>query len=278
MLSGCVPHTPIPTPEERIKQISSVISKARWREQSLHTTYFTLKTYRSPSSKKATLITIYIEGDGLAWLSEDRPSENPTPRVPTGLFMALHNSKDHPVAYIARPCQFVVEEEWRGCQQAYWTHLRFSPEVIDSMNQAVEQLKKSYQAQQIRLIGYSGGGAVATLISAMRTDVVHLITVAAPLDSDYWVRQEHLTPLAGSLNPAAAWKQLISIPQTHWVGGKDNVVSKEVALAFTQRFPATQKPTVIEVSNFDHACCWTDLDVTRQTTASVLAHSGASAQ
>ncbi len=237
-------------------QAASLAKKAGWHEHKLHTTLFTLKTYGSPAPKKTNRLTIYIEGDGLGWLSETMPSSNPTPLVPTGLQMAIHDQKNNPIVYLARPCQFVLEEEWAGCRQAYWTHLRFSSEVVNAMNQAVEQLKKEYHAKQIVLIGYSGGGTIAALISARRSDVIELVTVAAILDTDFWVRQQSLTPLHGSLNPADEWENLVSIPQTHWVGGKDTIAPKNVAFAFAERFPATKKPTIKVMPNFDHACCW----------------------
>jgi pimeloyl-ACP methyl ester carboxylesterase len=120
----------------------------------------------------------------------------------------------------------------------------------------VDYLKNFYHAKNIILIGYSGGGTVAALVAAKRTDVIRLITVAAILDVKQWVRQKSLTPLYGSLNPADEWNKLASIPQTHWVGAKDRVVPKEVAFAFAQHFPKTQKPEIISVPDFDHACCW----------------------
>ncbi len=255
-LPGCLSSTQIPSPELRALQAAQLTKKAGWKEHTIHTPLFTLKAYGSAAFSKTKILTIYIEGDGLAWLSEDSPSTNPTPMVPTGLNMAIYDQKNRPIAYLARPCQFVFKEAWKKCRQDYWTNLRFSPKVIHAMDQAVEYLKQYYHAQQIVLIGYSGGGTIATLLAAKRQDVIQLITVAAILDIDLWVKQENLTPLYGSLNPADAWKKLISIPQTHWVGGKDTVVSKEVALAFAERFPAAKKPKINVVPGFNHTCCW----------------------
>lgn len=254
-LSGCGLHSVI-SPEERTLHAAALTKKAGWQEHTIHTPLFALKNYRSAAPKKVNRLTIYIEGDGLAWLSGEMPSANPTPIMPTGLKMALHDKKHHPIVYLARPCQFVSKQQWGGCRAAYWTHLRFSPKVINAMNQAVEQLKNEYHAKHIVLIGYSGGGTIAALIAARRTDVIQLITVAAILDTDFWVRQQGLTPLNGSLNPADAWKNLLSVPQTHWVGGKDTVAPKDVVFAFTKRFPATKKPTIKEILAFDHTCCW----------------------
>lgn len=253
---GCTSTTQIISPEIRSAQAAHLAKQAGWKDYTLSTSLFTLKAYGSSVLKNKKSLTIYIEGDGFAWISEDRPSENPTPRVPMGLKMAIHDQKNNPVAYLARPCQFVLNDAWRNCRLAYWTDLRFSPEVIQSMNQAVDELKKHYHAQHIVLIGYSGGGTIATLLAARRKDVIQLITVAAILDTDVWVQQNRLTPLYGSLNPANEWKNLVSIPQTHWVGGNDKVVPKAVADAFAKRFPVINKPNIIVVPNFDHACCW----------------------
>ena len=235
---------------------ADLADKAGLKEHTIHTTLFTLKAYGSSRRSSAKVLTIYIEGDGLAWVSENSPSHNPTPRVPTGLNLAIQDQKNKPIAYLARPCQFVLKKAWRNCRQNYWTNLRFSPEVIHAMNQAVDYLKQYYHAPKIVLIGYSGGGTIATLLAARRADVVRLITVSAILDTDYWVRQENLTPLYGSLNPADEWKNLVPIPQTHWVGGKDTVVPKGVAFAFAKRFPAAKKPTIHVIPNFNHTGYW----------------------
>jgi hypothetical protein len=255
-LFGCVTHAPTISPEMRTRQVDSLAKTAGWQKQTIHTRLFTLKTYGSRIKRKTNVLTIYIEGDGLSWISEDTPSDNPTPIVPIGFKMAIHDPNHFPVAYLARPCQFVFNEEWAGCRTDYWTNLRFSPEVVNAMNEAVSYLKKYYHAKQIILIGYSGGGTIAALITARRTDIVKLITIAAVLDIKQWERQENLTPLNGSLNPADEWKKLVLIPQTHWVGGKDTVVPKEVAFAFANRFPANKKPEVLVIPAFNHTCCW----------------------
>ena len=50
-------------------------------------------------------LTVFIEGDGRAWLSKYRLSEDPTPLHPVGLELA---AADHSVnvVYMARPCQY----------------------------------------------------------------------------------------------------------------------------------------------------------------------------
>jgi predicted esterase len=255
-LSGGILQAP-PSPKTRTLQTAALVKTAGWDQHTIHTRLFTLKAYGMPVAK-TKILTVYIEGDGLAWLTEERPSDNPTPIVPTGLKMAL-NQKNAGAVYLARPCQFVFNQEWAGCQQRYWTQARFSSDVILAMSQAIDYLKKYYHAKKLILIGYSGGGTIAALLTAQRADVAQLITVAAVLDTHYWVQQANLTPLYGSLNPADAWKNLVSVPQIHWVGGKDTVVPKEVAFAFAERFPIAHRPKIKVVPAFDHTCCWIHL-------------------
>lgn len=255
-LCGCLAKNPLIAPERRAEMAAELAKTQHWQAYNIPTSTFTFKAYGSLVQNKANVLTVYIEGDGLAWLSTDRPSANPTPQNPMGLKMALQDKKNHPVAYLARPCQFVFNEAWQGCRQAYWTDSRFSLEIIQATNQALDYLKKHYHASQIVLIGYSGGGTIAALAAARRSDVIQLITVAAVLDTADWVQRNNLTPLYGSLNPALEWKNLVYIDQVHWVGGKDTVVPPGVAFAFAKHFPVTQKPNIIVLPEFDHVCCW----------------------
>lgn len=254
-LSGCFMNTSTVTPEYRKKMASTLAKSAGLKEHTIHTNLFILKAFGSEKSKSKVL-TIYIEGDGLAWISSDRVSDNPTPIELTGLKIAIHDKKNHPVAYIARPCQLLGKEEWLNCQPAYWTHLRFSPEVLESMNQGIDYLKKYYHVSEIKLIGYSGGGTIAALLAARRSDVIRLITIAGILDLKKWTDLKSLTPLQGSLDPSEIWKNLIAINQTHWVGGKDKIVPPEIAFSYVNYFPPENKPKVIVIPEFDHVCCW----------------------
>ena len=88
------------------------------------------------------------------------------------------------VAYLARPCQFMPMDRNPQCAVPYWTGKRYTPEVIASMNDAVDRLVARVPGQPVNLIGYSGGGAVAVLIAARRHDVATLRTVAGNLDAN----------------------------------------------------------------------------------------------
>jgi dienelactone hydrolase len=171
--------------------------------------------------------------------------------------MALRDSKGA-AAYLGRPCQYVHGVDARQCEKGYWTNRRFAPEVIEATSLAIDELKKTFKASKVVLVGYSGGGAVAALVAASRDDVVQLVTVAGNLDHRAWTTLHHVPPLAGSLNPPDAWPRLQSIPQLHLVGGMDPNVSELVVNAYADKFSLNLRPKVKVVAGFDHTCCWVD--------------------
>lgn len=226
-----------------------------WQMLHLPTTDFVLVAFVPNTTVLGKKLTVYIEGDGLAWITPALASDDPTPRQAMGLELALQHSTSN-AAYLARPCQFVSGAARRGCEVGYWTGQRFSPQVIAASSQAIDALKLRFGAKQLILVGYSGGGAIAALVAARRSDVIRLVTVAGNLDHQAWTMQHQLAPLTGSLNPADAWQALQSIPQLHLIGGKDRNITLEVANAYRARFPSDLQPEVRVIPNFDHRCCW----------------------
>lgn len=184
-------------------------------------------------------------------------SEDPTPIDPLGLRLAVQHP-DEAAAYLARPCQFVGVDRDTQCRSRYWTSARFSPEVIETSDQALSRIKALTGATELRLVGYSGGGAVATLLAARRSDVVQLVTVAGNLDHTAWTKRHRISPLADSLNPKDVWREVSGIRQTHLVGGRDRIISPRAAQDYAALFPAGQKPLVIVFDDYDHSCCWAE--------------------
>ena len=251
LLSGCAGLSP----QLRLQSAENMAAAVGWQEIRLPTTDFVLAGFIPKDVRDNDLLTIYIEGDGLAWISRWQISPDPTPIHPTGLQLALH----HPhgaAAYLARPCQFVSADDRRNCAQIWWTDRRFAEEVVAATDQAVEQLKQRFHANNIELVGYSGGGAIAALVAARRKDVVRLLTVAGNLDHQAWTQHHHATPLTGSLNPADAWQALVAVPQVHFIGGSDTIVSRDIAQSFVAHFPSNNRPQLREIKGFDHLCCW----------------------
>jgi len=251
LVAGCVST---PTHEERLQNANSLARQAGWHGITLPTSPLKLHAFLPAEIQPTDLLSIYIEGDGLAWLSRRRISSNPTPLKPIALQMALQDQGV--AAYLARPCQYVTGNT--VCAPALWTSERFSNQVITASNASINELKQRFHAKRLRLIGYSGGGAVAALLAARRNDVDQLITVAGNLDHTSWTLHHGVSPLSGSLNPADEWQALQSIPQTHFVGADDNIIGRHVAESYRAHFPPDRQPEIRVISGADHHCCWNE--------------------
>ena len=202
------------------------------------------------------LLHVYIEGDGHAWISPRRPSNDPTPHSPVALWLALQDPSPGSVCYLARPGQYIPQEE-SSCPQKYWTSARFSRDVLDSMNQAVDLAKKAVSAKRIVLVGFSGGGAVATLLASERDDVAFLATVGGNLDVGCWVRERRFTPLKESLDPASVAGLLHSVPQRHVLGTDDTVIPRICSRGFVQNVQrAHGRAEFVEVPGYGHNSPW----------------------
>ncbi|WP_321785233.1 alpha/beta hydrolase [Paraburkholderia sp. J94] len=176
-------------------------------------------------------IDVYIEGDGLAWLSRSEPSLDPTPREATGLALAAADPAPN-VVYLARPCQFTPMALNPRCAVPWWTGKRFAPDVVTSMNDAIGQIAARAPGQRLNLIGFSGGGAIAVLVAARRDDIATLRTVAGNLDDEYINRTHGVSAMPDSLNPIDAAPRVAAIAQIHFDSDADRIVTPEVAHRF----------------------------------------------
>lgn len=242
----------VPEHASREQTAASLTQAARWQALRLDTSAFQLAAWAGPAGAAARdgLLTVYIEGDGLAWLSSSTPSDDPTPLDPVGLRLAVAQPRGA-VAYLARPCQYSGRTDPR-CQQTDWTGQRFSSAVINASDQALDQLKARAGAQRLLLVGYSGGGAVATLLAERRHDVAALVTVAGNVDPSGWTTLHRVTPLAG-LDPMQQRSRLMQLPQWHFVGSHDRNMPPVLAQGFVSGMAQAR---VVVVDGFEHQCCW----------------------
>lgn len=255
-LAGCA----TPSPQARRDSAMVWASAQGWRPLLLPGAAFDLQAFVPERLQRTERLTVYIEGDGLAWLDRHTPSFAPTPADPLALRLAVADAGAQAV-YLARPCQYTQGASFKGCEFRYWGTHRFAPEVIGALNDALGELKRRYGATDLVLVGYSGGGAVAALLAARRDDVAALVTVAGTLDTAHWTQVQRLSPLLGSLNPRDAAVLLARVPQWHFVGLRDDVVPRSVLNHFLDRVsdsasPGARPPTVEAMPDFDHHCCW----------------------
>lgn len=250
LAAGC---SSVPAPAQRKQLADALAARHGWIGERIPAGPFTLAAYRPRAPVAAPRLTVYIEGDGFAWVGAAQPSLDPTPRDPLALRLALAQPSGNAV-YLARPCQF-VDAEASHCDRRFWTGARFSAAAVAASDQAITALKREFGAGHVTLVGYSGGAAIALLVAARRGDVERVITVAGNVDPDAWTRYHHLAPLDDSQNPITYRAVLNRLPQRHLAGAADSVVPP----ALIQAFAAGMAQARVEVlPGYDHHCCWAE--------------------
>lgn len=204
-------------------------------------------------------IHIYIEGDGLAWLSRSTPSNNPTPKNPIGLTLAAADPTPN-IVYIARPCQYTPADITNNhCSRDYWMGKRFAKEVINSYHTALNQLSARHNGTQFHLVGYSGGANIAGLLAAERHDVLSLRTVAGNVDNDFFTSFHKVSPMPLSLNMAdQAETRLSTLPQYHFIGEKDKFVPFAIFKNYEQKLSSSSCLQSNIVNGTTHSQGWAE--------------------
>jgi hypothetical protein len=203
-----------------------------------------------PNAEPFARLQIYLAGDGNPWLNRSTTAADPTARKP--LVMHLLAQDPTPALYLGRPCYdgFASEPQ---CSPKFWTSHRYSDTVISSMAAALKRLPLYTHAEDIRLIGYSGGGAIAMLLAAQLPRVSTVITLAGNLDHAAWTQLHGYSPLFGSLNPATADALPESITQLHFIAAQDRNIPPELFPTSLLRHRKTQK---MILQGYSHRCCW----------------------
>jgi len=218
-----------------------------WRESIETGTEFRHRLFFKPGHGDE--LHIYIEGDGSIWRNPEQLSPDPTPAQP--LMFELAKQDPAPVLLLGRPCYFEVAD--KQCSPQWWTSARYSAAVVASMDAVAARWATRYQS--VMLIGYSGGGSLATLMAAHLPQARALITVAANLDTDAWVgRHRYNADIVGaSLNPMRQPPLPPRIAQWHYAGTDD----ENIAWSWIEQFSARQLGAHFEkIEGFDHRCCW----------------------
>lgn len=191
---------------------------------------FTLAAFQRIDSPGQPLV-VYLEGDGLAWASRTRPSDDPTPVDPVALRLAAADGSAN-VAWLARPCQYRPRQPAAACRTELWTTHRLAEEVVAATHLALDALKRRAGSTGLHLVVFSGGGGLAVLVAAERDDVLSLRSVAGNLDTDAFTRHHRVSPMHGSRNPAGVARRIARIPQVHYVGSRDTVVPRPIFESF----------------------------------------------
>lgn len=196
---------------------------------------------------------VYLDGDGTPWETANSPAKDPAARNP--LILELLSKDNKPSILLGRPCYYGVQNTL-SCRPSVWTSHRYSPEVIASLVFVLQDFLKKKSSNRLVFIGYSGGGALATLIAGafMQTDMI--ITIAANLDTRLWCEYHHYQPLNESLNPIESAKIPNNIKQFHLTGMQDENVPPTIAQNFSNRFANS---SYLIINDYNHNCCWEDM-------------------
>lgn len=207
---------------------------------------------RSPVRDQNSILNVYVGGDGSPWFWGTSPAADPTPRNPITLLLMTQDNMDS--VFVGRPCYYGLTKD-RGCNSDLWTFSRYSEDVVSSMVKVVQELAAGGHYEQVRIIGYSGGGTIARLMAPDVPNLSGILTIAANLDTDAWTRLHKYLPLNESENPANLPPLSSKIVHVQVLGGKDIVVPRSVTQAYVD------KGNTLEVwtyPDFDHICCWVE--------------------
>ncbi len=192
---------------------------------------------------------VYLEGDGTPWLPNGRIARDPGPRQPvTDTLAALDGAS---TLRLGRPCYEGLANRDPACHPLFWTQMRYSPQVVDSLVAALEGIlaKLPGGERRLSLIGHSGGGVLAMLMAErLHARRPGIVTLGTPADIDAWARWHDYSPLTGSSNARDVLPALADLPQAHHAGALDGEVP-----------PALAPPGAIVHPGFDHHCCWKTL-------------------
>jgi pimeloyl-ACP methyl ester carboxylesterase len=215
-----------------------------------HGTRFDHFVVRSPTMSDCASLRVYVEHDGTPWSTPNTVASDPTPRVPLALELMGRDTGCR--VYVGRPCYFGHQFD-PGCDARWWTSHRYSDEVVLSMAAVATRLVDDSGANEVVLIGYSGGGTIAWLMARHMPSVSGVVTIAANLDIRAWTELHGFSPLVASANPAGLDPLPEGVRQWHFVGGNDRNVPPGVVRGVVARQPSAQ---LLEISEFDHVCCW----------------------
>lgn len=219
---------------------------------------FSLTAWERAHTRNAPA-TVYIAGDGLNWLSRTQKSLDPTPVNPVALNLAAMDKAQN-VFFLARPCQYsMLTDQTTPCSNEYWTSRKYAPETLDSMNDALDNIKRTYDITEFHLVGYSGGANVAALLAERRGDVKTLRTVAGNLNHKLHSELHQVFYLDhDSLNAYDIAPNLANLPQRHFIGGQDTIVPPAIPHSFAEAVGDDRCVETTFIQEAEHENGWAD--------------------
>lgn len=249
LLTGCVDTHPVFRDDVARRTAMPVFMLPR----DIPSEKFVLQAYERVYQRNAPA-TIYIEGDETDGLL----NPTATPTDPIALRLAAQDGGQN-VIWLARPCQYGKgAKDSKTCPADYSASKRFAPEVIDTYNQVLDNIKAYYGITDLNLVGYDGGAAIATILTSQRSDIKTLRTVAGNLDPKTLSTLTEQPYQEGSLNPMDFAAGTASIAQRHFIGKLDADMPPAVYNSYAQAVAQGQCVNVTLVDNADHSAGWVE--------------------
>jgi hypothetical protein len=241
LLAGCV------QPAQRVERMAAAHDL---RRDVVQGTVFRHVVLRNSHPLEHDTLRVYLEGDGVPFATPSHIAADPTSR--SLLVLRLFALDGAAAVYVGRPCYLGLAAE-PPCIADDWTRARFSPAVVASLAQVVRDEMRRAGAGSVQLVGHSGGGSLAVLLTRELSGVTAIVTIGANLDTDAWAALHRYTPLRGSLDPLG-----VTLPgqlaerSEHLVGSDDTVIPAAMLRAAARRIGGS----VHEYPGFSHQCCW----------------------
>ena len=207
---------------------------------------FDLSWYHNGASLRGKTVHVYLGGDGKPLDPESGlPSIDPTPEHAPALQLTALDR--HESLFVARPCHYKPYQA--NCESSLWSEARYGETVVGALCKAIEQLTGG---RSISLIGFSGGGALAVLLSHCLPTVRNVVTVNGNLATGVWTNSRGFMPLSASSDPVLAGLPQHVQGRLFLVGEKDAVVPP----AISSHFSAAHGGEVLGFKGYGHRCCW----------------------
>lgn len=208
---------------------------------------------------------VYIEGDGVRQtkvlakeLQHNVLMHDPTPFNPVALHLSSRDQSKN-LVHLARPCQYLKLPATKGCDFSYWRESRYSPEVISAYESALDEIARRYDITGYHLIGYDGGANIAAVLAAKRPDVLSLRTVAGDLNPDFSADHTKENYLAANSVLAVDYgSMLANVPQHHFIGAADSVITPGVYHSYRQMVGLSDCIHYSLVQDADHTRGWVE--------------------
>ena len=200
---------------------------------------------------------VYIEGDGDPTYLDREVTVDSTPENPVALHLASRDNAGN-LGYIARPCMYMEVPDKNECDPKYWSTRRYSPEVLQAYNAALDDMKARYDITEFNLIGYDGGANIAAALAAQRKDVASLHTVAGNLTPDMVYEKTGQALDADNVRANVIAPALAGMPQHHFIGAGDEVTPPSVYHSFRQAMGPSNCVHYTLVQDADHERGWVE--------------------